>query len=125
FSIGVFTLPTNREPRCARRSDVHEETPVKTGARRLRDFPNIHSASSAMAEHHESVCGRSHSTPRRRNAPRRTSGCDLGPATDRDLDSLLPSCLCASDRAPMATRQLLMVLIFLVMTNSYGGTERG
>jgi hypothetical protein len=36
------------------------------------------------------VFGRSHSTPRRRDAPRRTSGCDLGPATDLDLDSLLP-----------------------------------
>jgi hypothetical protein len=27
---------------CALRSDVHEEAPVKTGARRLRDFPDIH-----------------------------------------------------------------------------------
>ena len=73
----------------ARRSDVHEEASVKTGARRLRDFPDIHSASSATAERHARVCGRSHSTPRRRNAPRRTSGCDLGPAPDLDLDSLL------------------------------------
>ena len=73
-----------------RRSDVHEEASVKTGARRLRDFPDIHSASSATAERHENECGRSHSIPRRRDAPRRTSGCDLGPATDLDLDSLLP-----------------------------------
>jgi hypothetical protein len=34
---------------CARRSDVHEEASVKTGARRLRDFPDIHSALSAWA----------------------------------------------------------------------------
>src|SRR6516165_6261383 len=76
---------------CARRSDIHEEASVKTGASRLRDIPDIHSASSAMAEHHERVCGRSHSTPRRRIAPRRTSGCDLGPALDLDLDRLLPA----------------------------------
>jgi hypothetical protein len=69
---------------CARRSDVHEEASVKTGARRWRDLPDIHSASSAMAEHHERVCGRSHSIPRRRAAPRRTSGCDLSPALDLD-----------------------------------------
>src|SRR6516164_1207776 len=71
------------------RSDVHEEASVKTGARRSRDFPDIHSASSAMAERQETLCGRSHSIPRRRDAPRRTSGCDLSPAADLDLDSLL------------------------------------
>ena len=32
------------------RSDIHEEAFVKAGARRVRDFPNIHSASSAAAE---------------------------------------------------------------------------
>jgi hypothetical protein len=32
--------------RCALRSAIHEEPPVKTGARRSRDFPTIHSASS-------------------------------------------------------------------------------
>jgi hypothetical protein len=74
---------------CAPRSDGHEEASVKNGASRLRDIPDIHSASSAVAEHHERVSGRSHSTPRRRIAPRRTSGCDLSPATDLDLDSLL------------------------------------
>ena len=72
------------------RAVAPEEASVKTGARRLRDFPDIPSASSAMAERHERECGRSHSIPRRRDAPRRTSGCDLGPATDLDLDSLLP-----------------------------------
>ena len=35
------------------RSDIHEEVSVKTGARRARDFPDIHSASSAAAERHE------------------------------------------------------------------------
>jgi hypothetical protein len=50
------------------RSDVHEEALVKTGARRLRDFPDTHSASSAKQERRARVCGHSHSTPRRRNA---------------------------------------------------------
>src|SRR5262245_23293910 len=93
--LGTSPSPTNRPPRCARRSDVHEEASVKTGARRLRDFPDIPSASSALAERHESVYGRSHSIPRRRDAPRRTSGCDLGPATDLDLDDLLLRRACA------------------------------
>jgi hypothetical protein len=31
-----------------RRSDIHEEGSVKIGARRARDFPDIHSASSAL-----------------------------------------------------------------------------
>ena len=48
---------------CLVRSDAHEDASVKTGARRLRDFPDIHSASSAKAERHERVCGRSHSIP--------------------------------------------------------------
>jgi hypothetical protein len=74
----------------ARQSDVHEETPVKTGARRLRYFPDIHSASSVRAERHESVCGSSRTTPRRRNATRRTSGCDPSPATDPDMDGIAP-----------------------------------
>ena len=39
-----------------RRTDIHEEASVKTGARRSRDFPDIHSASSAIAERHESSC---------------------------------------------------------------------
>src|SRR5262249_19886603 len=80
--------PESRGRRNVPRSDVHEEASVKTGARRLRDFPDIPSASSATAECPESVCGRSHSIPRRRDAPRRTSGCDLGPALDLDLDDL-------------------------------------
>jgi hypothetical protein len=70
----------NRATSCALRSDVHEEASVKTGARRSRDFPDIHSASSATAERHERVCGRFHSIPRRRNAPCRTPGYDLSPA---------------------------------------------
>jgi len=49
---------------CPRRTDVHEDATVKTGARRLRDFPEIHSASSAMAERQETSCGRSYSIPR-------------------------------------------------------------
>src|SRR5215475_13803231 len=99
--FGVVGCEPNRVPvrlsglvlewSCALWSDVHEEASVKPGARRLRDFPDIHSASSAKAERHERVCGRSHSTPRRRIAPRRTSGCDLSPALDLDLDSLLPA----------------------------------
>jgi hypothetical protein len=69
---------------CARRSDVHEDASVKTGARQLPDSPDIYSASSATAERHDRVCGRSHSITRRRIALRRTSGCDLTPATDLD-----------------------------------------
>ena len=78
-------------PSAHRRSDVHEEASVKTGARRWRDFPDIPSASSAMAGRQERVFGRSHSTPRRCDSPRRTSGCDLGPglAEDADRDELV------------------------------------
>jgi len=75
----------------ALRSDIHEEPPVKTGARRSRDFPDIHSASSAAAERHERVCGCSHSHQRRRNAPCRASGCNLSPALDLDMKLLEPN----------------------------------
>jgi hypothetical protein len=34
-------------------SDIHEEASVKTGARRARNFPDIHSASSVVTERHE------------------------------------------------------------------------
>jgi hypothetical protein len=71
---------------CARRSDIHEEVFVKTGARRLRDFPDIHSASAAAAARHESVCGCPHSHQRRRSAPCRTPGCNLSPALDLDVE---------------------------------------
>src|SRR5262249_11134667 len=68
------------------RSAIHEEPSVKTGARRLRDFPDIHSASSAAAERHEKVCGCFHSHRRRRDAPWRTPGCNLSPTLDLDVD---------------------------------------
>lgn len=71
---------------CTHRSDIHEEGSVKIGARRARDFPDIHSASSAAAQRHECVCGCSHSHRRRRNAPCRTSGCNLSPALDLDVE---------------------------------------
>jgi hypothetical protein len=72
----VLGYPDTSRPSasCARRPDVHEEAPDKTGARRSRYFPDIHSASSAMAERQETLCGRSHLIPRRRDAPRLTSG---------------------------------------------------
>ncbi len=54
----------------------------------LRDFPDIHSASSAAAERHEIICGCSHSHQRRRGAPCRTPGCNLGPALDLDVESV-------------------------------------
>jgi hypothetical protein len=60
--------------RSAPRSDIHEEVSVKAGARRVRDCPDIHSASSAEAERHERVCGRPHSHQRRRSAPCRYPG---------------------------------------------------
>src|SRR5262249_19211926 len=72
------------------RSAIHEEPSVKTGARRLWDFPDIHSASSALQERHEKVCGCSHSHRRRRNPPWRTPGCNLSPALDLDVDLLGP-----------------------------------
>ncbi len=71
---------------CLLRSAIYEETPVKTRARRSRDFPTIYSASSAKAERHETICGCSHSHLRRRNAPWRTTGCNLEPALDLDVD---------------------------------------
>jgi hypothetical protein len=82
----------------ARRSDIHEGVFVKTGARRARDYPNIHSASSALAERHETLCGRSHSHRRRRTAPCRASGCDLSPALD--LDVPLPTSSLSLGRSP-------------------------
>src|SRR5262244_822858 len=59
-------------------------------ARRARDYPDIHSASSALAERHETVCGCSHSHQRRRTAPCRTPGCNLSPALDLDVKPLEP-----------------------------------
>jgi hypothetical protein len=44
-------------------SDIYEETSVKTGARRSRDYPGIYSASSAIAERHERERGCSLLTP--------------------------------------------------------------
>src|SRR5262249_49575853 len=68
------------------RSDIHEEASVKTRARRLRDYPDIHSASAAQAARHERVCGCPHSHQRRRTAPCRTPGCNLSPALDLDVN---------------------------------------
>jgi len=62
----------------------------RPGARRVRDFPDIHSASSANTERHEKVCGCSHSHRRRRNAPWRIPGCDLSPALDLDVAPVEP-----------------------------------
>src|SRR5262249_47374116 len=47
--------PTVRGGRmsCVLRSDIHEGAAVKAGARRVRDFPDIHSASPAAAGRHE------------------------------------------------------------------------
>jgi hypothetical protein len=45
----------HRVRRCTRRIDVHEGASVKTGARRSRDFPDVHSAPSAVAERDEGV----------------------------------------------------------------------
>src|SRR6516164_7333793 len=103
---GINGAPTPR----ALRSDFHKEASVKTGARRSREFPDIHSASSAMAERQETLCGRSHSIPRRRNAPRTTSGCDLGPATDLDLDSLLPVVPVRFRPSPAATHYQMVIM---------------
>jgi hypothetical protein len=74
----------------ALKTDIHEGALVKTRARRVRDFPDIHSASSAAAERHERVCGCPYSHQRRRTAPCRSSGCNLGPALDLDLAPVEP-----------------------------------
>ena len=66
-----------------------------TGARRDRDVPDIHPASPAVAGRHETLCGCSHSRPRRRTAPCRTSGCNLSPALDLDSEALLHGLRCA------------------------------
>jgi hypothetical protein len=105
-----------------RRSDVHEEAPVKTGARRWRDFPDIHSASSARAERPERVCGRSPSIPRRRDAPRRTSGCDLGPAFDLDLDDLRRRRAWAPRTGvPLAFYENIVIISYYNVKMSVGG----
>src|SRR5262249_24441464 len=75
---------------CARRSALHEEASVKTGARPARDFPAIHSASPTDVGRQERVCGCSHSHRRRRTAPGRTPGCNLRPALDLDEELLEP-----------------------------------
>ena len=76
-----FTGPGRILPRV--RSDIHEEPPVKIGARRARDLPNIHPASPATARRNERVCGCPHSHRRRRGAPCRTPGCNLMTPFDR------------------------------------------
>ena len=90
LSVARFGLidRTAQYPLCnLLRSDIHEGASVKAGARRDRDFPNIHSASSANAERHETLCGCSHSRRRRRTAPCRSPGCNLSPALDLDSEA--------------------------------------
>jgi hypothetical protein len=86
--FGHLDMRAQAERPSARRPDIHEGASVKTGARRDRDFPNIHSASSANAERHERLCGCSPSHRRRRTAPCRAPGCNLSPALDLDLKPL-------------------------------------
>jgi hypothetical protein len=50
--FGPTDLRAQAEVPSVLRSDIHEEASVKTGARRLRDFPDIHSASAAQAARH-------------------------------------------------------------------------
>jgi hypothetical protein len=85
-------------------SDIHEGASVKTGARRDRDFPNLHSASPASAERQEIVCGCSPSHRRRRTAPCRTPGCNLSPAPDLDKTSRSPSSPHGASPAPTSGR---------------------
>ena len=83
--LGAIDLRAQTQIPSVLRSDIHEGASVKAGARRDRDFPNIHSASPAKAGRHETFCGRPHSHRRRRAAPCRSSGYNLGPALDLDL----------------------------------------
>jgi len=89
---GLFDRRAKGNLRKLLRSDIHEEAFVKTGARRLRDYPDIHSASAARAARHERVCGCPHSHQRRRTAPCRTPGCNLSPALDLDVEPSSDRC---------------------------------
>jgi hypothetical protein len=77
------------------------------------------------SERHERVCGCSHSHQRRRDAPARTSGCNLDPALDLDLDSLLPVVPVRWTGAPVATCDQLVMMEYCTMNNSLDETERG
>jgi hypothetical protein len=51
--FGAIRLSAQAKVPNALRTDIHEEAFIKAGARRVRDFPNIHSASPAQAGRHE------------------------------------------------------------------------
>jgi len=109
----------------ALKSDIHEGASVKTGARRDRDFPDIHSASPAAAGRHETFCGCSHSHQRRRTAPCRTSGCNLSPALDLDSEALLQRLRCAGPCGPLrATRRAAPWAMTRMPAPAYRGVGR-
>jgi hypothetical protein len=51
--FGLIDLRSEAQFASALKSDIHEGASVKAGARRVRDSPNIHSASPAQAGRHE------------------------------------------------------------------------
>src|SRR5262245_15518309 len=51
--FGHLDLRAQADLPSALRTDIHEEASVKTGARRVRDCPDIHPASAANAARHE------------------------------------------------------------------------
>jgi hypothetical protein len=89
--LAIFRCCVNYGPRArAHRSHVHEGSRCQDRSETMAGLPRHPFGVIRLGGRHAMVYGRSHSTPRRCDAPRRTSGCDLGPATDLDLDSLLP-----------------------------------
>jgi hypothetical protein len=78
YESGALALELRaRPPTTSRRSDIHEEASVKAGARRVRGFPDIPSASATAAGRHETSAVGSHSHRRRGSTPCRTLGWDL------------------------------------------------
>ncbi len=68
-----YRYPSTRKPLSRPEQDDHGTTQTSN-----RHHPQ-------KAERHERVCSCSHSHHRRRNAPCRTSGCNLSPAVDLDV----------------------------------------
>src|SRR5205809_570953 len=106
-------------------ADIHEEASAKTGARRSRDYPDIHSASSAGAERHEIL----RSLPFTPTASRRAMS-DLGMQPESRSRSRRGGLLLAvpTGLGPESEWRIGRVSSeyqTVSMNNSLGGTERG
>jgi hypothetical protein len=119
------TLRRKKPRPCARRSDIHEEAFVKTGARRLRDFPDIHSASAAAAARHERACACPHSHQRRRSAPCRTPGCNPSPALGLDGEPFGPLFACPTQPGERLEPQRIETLEPALVETPFFPSHRG